>query len=79
MDQNLKVQDYREQLDNTRDSITAWGVAIFGSIKAYREWALKPSKEFGGSRPGSLLDTMERMQLLLLVLKQKYHLLNNTK
>jgi len=77
-----KILTEKEEKDNRillKESLTNWGTLAFGSEKDYTDWLSTPSKEFGGSRPVSLFDTMERMQLLLLVLKQKYHSLNNPK
>lgn len=73
MDNILIKQQDKMDRNSLKDLLTSWGIKAFDNEKGYTDWLSTPSKEFGGSRPVSLFDTLERMELLLLVLKQKYY------
>lgn len=79
MDKILTEEQEKMNRNILKDLLTSWGIKAFDNEKGYTDWLSTPSKEFGGSRPVSLFDSMERMELLLLVLKQKYCALNNPK
>lgn len=79
MDKILTEEDAKIQRATLKDSLILWGIKVFGTHQSYNDWLVTPAKEFGGSRPASLHESVERMELLLLVIKQKYHSRNNPK
>lgn len=66
-------QEIGEATQQYLDSISLWGIAIFGSITRLKKWLKEPLKNFGYLTPSELLKRDDQSYLVLVYLQHQYN------